>query len=92
MRSLRKRVVVINDGFAKSKISARQRINIVVNRYLEKMSKKGWIPTRVSTGDNFAEFEAYISMAKPDDEKEKEYLIKDGVDGFNVDDAGIWKW
>ena len=67
MRYLRKRLTVKNDGFCESKIPAVDRIEIVIGRYIQKMSRKGWVihlPT--SAGNSFAEYEAYVWLCKPE--------------------------
>ena len=73
MRYLRKRLTVINDGFCKSEIPANKRIDKVIDRYVTKMSKKGWIPhVGVSCGNDFAQYEAYVRMCFPKNKSERE--------------------
>jgi hypothetical protein len=65
MRSITKRLTVINDGFAKSKISADERIQKVISRYLLKMAKKGWKQSGpVLCGNAFKYYEAYVHLYK----------------------------
>ena len=91
--TLRKRLAVKNDGFCNCKKSAKYRIDVVINRYLAKMSKKGWYPTSSpAAGNCFAFYEAIIYMQKPDSQSvvgarklalEQGFLEKDGVFYWN---------
>lgn len=92
MRSIKKRLVVKNDGFAKSKKPANERIDLVINRYLEKMSNKGWIPSsRISAGNAFFVYECYVRMVKPSTEKDIQYYEKNAIDDVFVKENGVWK-
>ena len=90
MRSIKKRLTVKNDGFAKTSKSADCRMNNVVNRYLKKMSMKGWIPLYVSAGNAFFVYESYIRMVSPSAEEIEQYEKNAVSEGF-IKENGAWK-
>ena len=65
MKTLVKRLTVLNDGFAVSNVPARDRMDAVINRYVAKMQKKGWTPNfGVTAGNAFKYWEAYVRLGK----------------------------
>ena len=87
MRTIKKRLCVINDGFCKSSKLASERIIKVVDRYVFKMSKKGWIPyCRTSSGNAFFNYEAYVRLCKPTTSEEKSEIISRALtEGWELD-------
>lgn len=91
MKHLTKKLTVKNDGFCNCKKPASERIDAAINRYAEKMQKKGWVPyCGPATGDNFATYEAYVRLCLPTSDEEKAEMIDRAIDHFwNVGDDGI---
>ena len=86
MKYLRKRLGVVNDGFCKSKVPANVRIHAVINRYVAKMSEKGWIPyVAPSSGNAFAQYEAYVHLCKPVNKSERTEMLSRAKDhGWDI--------
>lgn len=83
MRYIKKRLTVKNDGFCRSKKPADERIMAVVERYVAKMAKKGWVPyLDICGGNAFFCYEAYVRMAKPKNQEGLIYLLEKVPPGF----------
>lgn len=94
MRQIKKRLTVVNDGFTKRECApANKRIDAVINRYVAKMSKNGWVPfVTPSTGNSFAEYEAYVRMVKPTNDKEIKSAMEEAIEcGWELN-QGVWSW
>jgi hypothetical protein len=93
MKHLKKRITVINDGFAKTKKSAVERIGIARNRYYKKMSEKGWIPSlRPCSGNSFYHYETYVYLCKPKNNEERDLAIKDACELDFRCKNGVWSY
>jgi hypothetical protein len=74
MRYLKKRLTIVN------KEKNRERMAVVINRYVKKMAEKGWVPRLgVSSGNSFFYWEAYVWMCKPNN-AEKQEAIKTAIE------------
>ena len=85
MRYLKKRLTVVN------KENNQERMAIVINRYVEKMSKKGWIPlVGISAGNSYFYWEAYVRMCLPKNAEEREKAVKDAFENGWQCKNGVW--
>jgi len=64
MRTICKRLTVANDGFCNFKLSARDRVELKINKYINKMKEKGWKFESVCGGNAFCRYEMYVTLSK----------------------------